>query len=141
MGLKSALGALFSFEKASENVLDKDNGLAVRAGGWIDGLSYTAQEKAEMTLEFAKVGAERLKQLEPFKVVQRILAFATMFFWIFVGMNVVVAIWIDSLYGTAVAPQMLEFAFSDYVFWPVVTIFSLYFGGGLVNSIRGDKRK
>ncbi len=81
----SIFKAIFSADKVADNVLDKDNGLLVRAGGWIDGLSYTQEEKAKMTLEYAKLGAERLKALEPFKVVQRILAFNITFFWILVG--------------------------------------------------------
>lgn len=35
-------------------MFDKDNGLLVRAGGWIDGLSYTDQEKAQDFTALAK---------------------------------------------------------------------------------------
>ena len=34
-------------DKVVDNVLDKDNGLLSQAGGWINRLSYTDQEKAE----------------------------------------------------------------------------------------------
>lgn len=38
----------------THDVFDKDNGLLVRAGGWIDGLSYTDQEKAQDFTALAK---------------------------------------------------------------------------------------
>lgn len=34
-------------DKAVDNVLDKDDGIIVKAGGWINDLSYTDQEKAK----------------------------------------------------------------------------------------------
>ena len=34
-------------DKVIDNVLDKDDGLIKSAGGWIDNLSHTGQEKAE----------------------------------------------------------------------------------------------
>ena len=37
-----------------DNVLDKDNGLLSQAGGWIDNLSHTEQEKAEDKKELRK---------------------------------------------------------------------------------------
>jgi len=139
-----AIKSLFSVDKVTDNVLDKDNGLLVKAGGWVDGLNYTAQEKAQMTLKFTEVANARLKALEPFKVVQRILAFAITFFWIVVGVNVVIAIWYDGVNGCTdaietcqpIAPTMLSFAFSDYVFYPVVSVLSLYFLGGAIESYR-----
>jgi len=140
VSIVSAIAGLFSNDKAIDNVLDKDKGLLVRAGGWVDGLSYTKQEKAQMTMEFTKVANERLKALEPFKVVQRILAFGITGMWMTVGVNVVVAIWYDSVKGCTTAENtcfpvtgaMLSFAMSDYVFWPVVSVLSLYFLGGVL---------
>lgn len=41
-------------DKVVDNVLDKDNGLLSQAGGWIDNLSHTEQEKAEDKKELRK---------------------------------------------------------------------------------------
>ena len=41
-------------DKVIDNVLDKEDGLLVRVGGWIDGQQHTAQEKAEDQKELRK---------------------------------------------------------------------------------------
>lgn len=41
-------------EKAADNILDKDKGLLVRVGDWIDGQQHTEQEKAEDNKELRK---------------------------------------------------------------------------------------
>ena len=41
-------------DKVVDNVLDKDTGLLVKAGGWINNLSYTEQEKSEDNKELRK---------------------------------------------------------------------------------------
>ncbi|PHR55927.1 MAG: hypothetical protein COA43_14505 [Robiginitomaculum sp.] len=126
----SWLGKLFGTEKAVSSLIDKDNGLLVQAGNWIGGFSYTAEEKAENNLLVKQWGLKQLEALEPFKVVQRIIAFSVLFLWAFVGVNYVVMLWLEH-------PQidkLLKFAMSDYVFWPTLAVLSLYCGGGTLNS-------
>ena len=41
-------------DKVIDNVLDKEDGLLVRVGGWIDGQQHTDQEKAEDQKELRK---------------------------------------------------------------------------------------
>lgn len=139
-------GKLFGTDKAINNLLDKDEGLLVKAGSWIGNFNYTSEEKAEADAGTRQWGLRQLEALAPFKVVQRILAFAAAGFWIFVGVNVVVAIWIDALTrttamingvltvtgGTNVKADMMAFAMSNYVFWPVAIVFGLYFAGGVI---------
>lgn len=144
----SFIGSLFGTEKAVNNIVDKDNGLITQVGGWIGNFSYTDEEKAKMGLSIQKFGLERLKALEPFKVVQRILAFGITFNWMIISLNCVAAIWYDALHpgyttpegvvmhGTNVADTMLKFAMSDFIFWPVVSVLSLYFTGGVVESVK-----
>ncbi|HEY7867062.1 MAG TPA: hypothetical protein VIC51_13805 [Psychromonas sp.] len=140
----SWIGNLFGTESAVNNLVDKDDGLIVRAGSAIGNLHYSNQERANDDKENAKALQEWsirfLDAMAPFKIVQRVLAFAAMFFWLFVGLNVVIAIWIKAIYPEIDAVTALtEFAFSDYVFYPVMAIFVLYTGGGTINSIRGTK--
>jgi len=125
------LGKLFGTDKAIDNLVDKDNGLLVRAGTALGNLHYSNQEKAETDAETREWGIRQLDALAPFKVVQRILAFAVASLWICIGMNVVVAIWINAVYGVDARTDLLAFAFSDYVFWPVMSVLSLYFAGGV----------
>ena len=127
------VGRLFGTDKAVDNILDKDNGLLTQVGGWVGGLKHTEEEKAEDAQATRQWGLKQLEALEPFKVVQRILAFAAASLWIIVGLNVLLGIW----FANPVTIQHLkEFAMSDYIFWPVISVFSLYFSGGVVNSLR-----
>ena len=146
------IGNLFGTEKAVNNIVDKDNGLLTQLGTGIGNLHYSDQEKANMRVTIMQTGLARLKALEPFKVVQRILAFMATFLWVFVGINCVGAIWYDALHKvydtsgkllsqTDVTTPMLKFAMSDYVFWPVVTVYALYFSGGVIESIKNKLGK
>ena len=129
----SFFGRLFGTEKAISDITDKENGLVAKAGGWFDRQQFTEEERAEHRHQIRLWGLKQLEALQPFKVVQRILAFAIVTLWILVGLNVIASIWFAE---EATRDAMLKFAFSDYVFWPVTVCFALYFGGGLFESIK-----
>jgi len=126
----SWIGKLFGTEKAVNSLVDKDNGLLTQAGNWIGGFSYTDEEKAENNLLVKSWGLKQLEALEPFKVVQRIIAFSVLFVWGFVAINYVAMLW----FKHESAAELLTFALSDYVFWPTLAVLSLYCGGGTLNS-------
>ncbi|WP_226649351.1 hypothetical protein [Microbulbifer variabilis] len=64
MGIWSGVKSLFSSNaKPIDDILDKENGLLVRAGGWIDGLSYTDQESADDAKEIILHAQEARKQI------------------------------------------------------------------------------
>lgn len=147
-------GRLLGTDKAIDNIMDKDNGLVVRAGRWVDELHHTEEEKSKAGMEIRKWGLAQLEALGPFKIVQRILAFNITFMWMFVAVNVVAALWYEELVaprqpegcpaGTvcephSIAQDMMTFAMSDYIFWPVLSLLSLYFLGGVTPSIFGKK--
>ena len=133
MAILSILGKVFGSDKAVDNLLDKDKGLLVRAGGWVNDLHYSDAEKAENSLLVREWGIKQLEALAPFKIVQRIIAFAVTALWGIVGLNVVLAIWIEAIYpGIVVRDSMIQFAMSDYVFWPVLAVLGLYMGGGVM---------
>jgi len=136
------LGKLFGTDKAVDNLLDKDSGVLVRAGGWVNDLHHSDAEKARDSLGVRQWGIKQLEALAPFKIVQRIIAFAVTFLWALVGINVVVAIWVEAVWPDIQArDRMLDFAMSDYVFWPVLCVLSLYMGGGVLPGMlsRGKK--
>jgi len=128
----SWFGKLFGTEKAVNNLVDKDNGLLAQAGSWVGGLSYTDEEKAENNLLVKEWGLKQLDALQPFKVVQRIIAFSVLFLWAFVGVNYVLMLWVEH----PKAQGLLDFALSDFVFWPTLAVLSLYCGGGTLNSFK-----
>lgn len=134
-------GKLIGTDKAIDNVIDKDNGLLVRAGTAIGNLHYSEQEKAEGQQEVRKWAIDYLTALAPFKIVQRVIAFNVLGVWSFVAVNLVIAIWIRAYYPDIDAVKALwELAISDFIFWPVVSVLSLYMSGGVVRyfSKKGD---
>lgn len=136
----SFFGNLFGTASAVNNIVDKENGLLVRAGTAIGNFHYSDQEKANDDKAVKEWGIRFLDSLQPFKIVQRILALSTMFVFVFIVVNIVVAIWVKALHPEIDAvTDLLTFAFSDFVFWPILSIFALYTGGGTINSLRGGK--
>jgi len=135
-------GRLFGTQDAINNVIDKENGLLTQVGGWVGNMNYTDEEKAEAAAETRKWGLEQLKALEPFKVVQRVIAFMTTGMWAFVGINIVAALWIKAItHGSIDAAEgLIELAFSDYIFWPVVAVLSLYMSGGVLPQLFGKSK-
>jgi len=120
----SWIGRLFGTEKAISDITDKDNGLLTQVGGWLGDMQFTPQERA-------KWGIDQLEALQPFKIVQRIIALSVMIAWLFIIFNVVAAIWIEGTTTVAVSEPMLKFAFSDFIFWPVLAVLGLYISGGV----------
>jgi len=128
-------------EKAAENVLDKKNGIAVKFGGFVNNLHYSEAEKAGNNLTLTEFALKRLALLEPFKIVQRIIAATTLFMWVFVGLNLCVAIWVNAIYKIDARTDFMALAMSDYIFWPVICVFTLYCGGGVARYFRKDENK
>ena len=144
------LGGIFGTKKAVDNLLDKDDGILVKAGGFLNDLHYSDAEKARDLPGLIKLRLERLRALHPFKIVQRIIAFAAMFAWVLLIINLFIAAWVnilnpdiyglvnDELVVTTKGIHAFEFfmkiAISDVVFWPISLVFTLYCGGGFLES-------
>jgi hypothetical protein len=119
-------GKLIGTDKAIDNLMAKD-GLLDKAGSWVGGLTYTEEEKAEADAATREWGLRQLEALAPFKVVQRIGFFTVCAVWVFMIANVLLAIWLQH----PSKEEIIKFAFSDFVFWPTVAVFSLYYTGGV----------
>jgi len=134
------LGGVFGTKKAVDNLLDKDTGLLVKFGGWVDDFNYTEEERSVADKDKREWGIRQLEALSPFKVVQRILAFAATALWGFVGLNVILGMWVEAFYTVSIVKPLLEFALSNYVLYPTLACYSLYFGGGVIDSISRVKK-
>ena len=146
----SVLGGIFGTKKAIDNLLDKDTGLLVRAGGFVNDLHYSDAEQARDLPKLLELRLERLRALHPFKIVQRIMAFAVMSVWALLAINLFIAGWVDvfnpDVYGlvkgeliitekgTHALVLFMKIALSDVIFWPIVSVFTLYCGGGFLES-------
>ena len=134
------LGKLLGSKKAVDNILDKDSGLLAKAGSWVGNMNYTDEEKAEANQATREWGIRQLEALTPFKVVQRILAFTVALMWVFGGVNYIGAVWVEAFYDVEVSEKIGRFIFSDYVLWPTMAVFALYFSGGVINSFNTKKQ-
>ncbi|MEA3369982.1 MAG: hypothetical protein U9Q40_01430 [Campylobacterota bacterium] len=121
-------GKVFGTDKAVDNLLDKDKGILVRAGGWINDMSYTDAEKAENALLVKEWGIKQLEALEPFKIMQRIMVTIIMFQWAVLFNVIVVAI---CLKADSVLADLIEFAQSQYAWYPMGAAVTLYLLGGV----------
>lgn len=134
-------GRLVGTEKALSDITDKDNGLLVRMGGWVNDLNFTDEERSKAQQEVREWGIRQLTALEPFKVVQRVIAFGATGMWIFLGINVIVGIWLEALFPKLdVVMSLLDFAYSQYIFWPIAIVYSLYFSGGVLPQLIGKNK-
>ena len=130
----SWVGRLFGTKKAINDIVDKDNGLIAQVGHWIGDMNFTPEERSRWVID-------QLKALEPFKIVQRIIALSVMGIWSFIAINVVAAIWVQAYTGVNAVDSLLKLAFSDYVFWPVVSVLSLYVSGGVIPKLVNKQDK
>ena len=105
----------------------------------IDSAVYTPQERAEMKISVIKERINVLAALVPFKIMQRIMVTIIMSQWAFVGINMVIAIWVRAIWPKldAVTPLM-EFVQTQYMWLPVAGAVGLYLTGGLLSSKKKD---
>ena len=127
----SFLGDIFGTEKGVDNILDKDKGLLVKAGGWIGNMNFTAEERAEYNHKLMKLSVEKLKALAPFKVMQRIMVSIIMTEWFLIANSILLAIWLRL---PDVKKDLMEFAMSEFAWMPVLAAVTLYLMGGVVPS-------
>lgn len=124
-------GNLIGTDKAMDNMLDKDKGLFVRAGGWIDGLGFTDQEKSEAKGKVRDWATEHLKALAPFKVMQRIMVTIITIEWAILFNVTIVAICLDA---TTVTENLLKFMLTQFAWMPIAGAVGLYLMGGVIPS-------
>lgn len=146
----SILGNIFGTKEAVDDIMDSEKGHLAKFGGWIGNQQFTDQERAEWGAGVFKAMSERLKALEPFKVVQRIMVFAIMFIWAVGAIAAITAIFLYTQVSVVdgvreyTNPQfklLLTFLSTDYMTLPIVSAVGLYLGGGLINTFMGAPKK
>lgn len=123
------LGSLFGTKKAVDNIVDKENGLLVRAGTALGNLYYSDQEKAEDNQEVRAWGISQLEALAPFKVMQRIMVTIIMVEWAILLNVLIVAI---CLSATDVVNNLLLLMQTNFAWIPVAGAVGLYLMGGVI---------
>lgn len=130
---------LFGGTQAVDHIFDKDDGLLVKAGGFVNGLHYSDQERADDNKRLVKFGLDRLKALEPFKVTQRILAIATMLIWVILALNLIVAVWLQAAGVLDAVTAFMALISEPFIYYPIGSVITLYTGGGVIESFKRSK--
>lgn len=123
------VGKLFGTDKAVDNLLDKDKGLLVRAGGWIGNFNYTDEERAESDHKTREWGLRQLEALAPFKVMQRIMVTIIMIEWAILLNCMILAIFLEN---KTMFDNFLSLAMSNFAWIPVAGAVGLYLMGGVI---------
>ena len=131
------LGRLFGTQKAIDSLVDKDNGLLSQVGNWVGGMHYSEEEKAEADAITRQWGLSQLDSLQPFKITQRVMAFAATFIWV----TYALALLLMTANDHPQLDQLKELAMSNYIWLPVSLVYTLYFGGGAIESFKRSKSK
>ena len=139
------LATIFGAEKAVDNIIDRDNGLLTQMGGWVGNQQYTEQEAATDKTRRFELYLRMLDSIEPFKVVQRILAFTAAFVFISFSIALIFAWGIDTYTSRDAIPlqsvdSLWKIATSNFITYPIVSVFTLYCGGGFLSSMKAKPK-
>ena len=149
------LATIFGAEKAVDNIIDRDNGLLTQMGGWVGNQQYTEQEAATDKTRRFELYLRMLDSIEPFKVVQRILAFTAAFVFISFSIALIFAWGIDTYIAIKytinvvgevpvitfkAVDSLWKIATSNFITYPIVSVFTLYCGGGFLSSMKAKPK-
>jgi len=130
-----------SAPKAADDVLDKDNGLLVKAGGWFDRLSYTEEEQAESREKrldafndwFKTTLSENTERSKNRRMV------ATD--WIRVQLFLVLLTAVSIFWDVEKAQMVFDLATSKLMLWGTGSIIVFFFGGYVWGTYIGGPKK
>lgn len=130
--------------KVTEDVFNRDNGLLVRAGGFINDLSYTDAEKAKDTVTFARSVIEYVKTTLGESTVRSITRRAISILWIKVQLGLVLMVAITIPFNTEWAKAYFELATCNVMLWGTGSVIVFFFGayawGAHIKKSGADKK-
>lgn len=131
-GIASAWRAVVGAPAVSEDVFDKDNGLLVRAGSWIDGLSYTEQERAVAAAEMARAAQDFVASTLSENTMRSRTRRAIAIVWIRFELALIAA----SLLAFPIDPEMARYAWelasSEIMVWGTLSVLAFFFGAHIL---------
>ena len=118
--------------KAADDILDKDKGLLVRTGGWINDLNYTEAEKAKDFGEIAKGVIEFVKTTLIESTVRSKTRRAIAILWIKAQLGLILmvamAISADEIFKTNMKKDFFDLATCNVMAWGTGSIIIFFFG-------------
>ena len=127
----SKIGGLFTgktVENATDNLLDKDNGLLTQVGGWIGNMNFTEEERAELYQNLSQGVSEfvtsTLSENTERSKARRDIAIL----WIKVELGIVLMACFCAPINMELAKFYLELAFSTTMTSATMAILAFFFG-------------
>jgi len=139
MGFFTTIKNFFSVTpKLAENVFDKDSGLLVRAGGFIDGLSYTDQEKAENKAVLVQNVLDFVKMTLGESTIRSTTRRAIAIMWIKVQLGLILvtgaSIPVDVYFKTKLTKEFFALATSDVMAIGTTAVIIFFFGAYAIGT-------
>lgn len=147
MGFWTSIKNFFSIApKAADNILDKDNGLVVRAGGWLNDLKYTEAERARDYATMAQGVIEFVKTTLAESTVRSKTRRSIAILWIKAQLGLILmvamAISADEIFKTDMKADFFNLATCNVMAWGTGSIIIFFFGAyawGAHMKKNGDK--
>lgn len=129
MGFWTGIKNLFTIApKAVDDILDKDKGLLVKAGGWINDLKYTEEEKArnfgEMVTSFLEYLKATLGESTERSLTRRSIAVL----WIKAQLGLILMAAIAIPLNAEWAKQFFDLATCNVMVWGTGSVIVFFFG-------------
>lgn len=137
MSIWKSIAGLFTgtaIEKSADNLLDKDKGLLVRVGGFVNDLNLSDEERvkyAQKTADAAaKFAVDTLGENTQRSLTRRRIAVD----WIRVQLVMLICVFIMAAYDADKAKILFEIATSEIMFWGTMGVMTFFFGGYYLNG-------
>ena len=149
MSLLSKIGSLFTgdtVEKAADNLLDKDKGLLVRVGGFVNDLNLTDEERIKYAKQCADAAAEFTKNSLSESTTRSRTRRRIAINWIQVQLFMLLTCFVSVFFDEHLAKQLWEIATSEVMLWGTLSVLAFFFGGyylkgGKLPTIGGSGEK
>lgn len=132
---------LVDTKKAADNILDKDKGLLSQVGGWIGGMNFTAEERAEMNAKMADGVASFVKLTLSENTERSKTRREVAVMWIKVQLAMILVVFATAPFDMKMAEFYLSIAFGTVMVGGTLSIIAFFFGAHMLSSHMGFNGK
>lgn len=132
---------LIDTKKTVDNVMDKDNGLLSQVGGWIGGMNFTEEEKAEMNAKMVEGVGSFVKMTLSENTERSKTRRDVAVMWIKVQLAMLLIVFIAAPLDMAIAEFYLSIAFGTVMVGGTLSIIGFFFGAHMLSSHMGFNNK
>ena len=126
--LSAVSNLIFGAPKLVEDVFDKKDGLLVKAGGFINDLSYTEAEKARDMAALAKEVTEHIKSTLAESTARSLTRRSISILWIRAQLGLILLVAICVPLNTEWAKSLFELATCNIMVWGTGSMIIFFFG-------------